>query len=58
VTHHEIVFLSSVTHHVSTPGSINPHSYTHSSCVDLLDQLLDLVGWSQVNDKETEKDSS
>ena len=26
--------------------------------VDLLDQLLELVGWSQVNDKETEKDLS
>jgi hypothetical protein len=24
--------------------------------VDLLDELLEVVGWSQVNDKQTEKD--
>jgi len=27
-----------------------------SEGVDLLAELLDLVGWSPVNDKETEKD--
>jgi hypothetical protein len=26
--------------------------------VDFLDQLLELTGWSQVNDEETEKDLS
>jgi hypothetical protein len=29
---------------------------TEGEGVDLLTQLLELVGWSQVNDKETEKD--
>ncbi len=31
---------------------------TEGEGVDLLDKHLDLVGWSQVNDKETEKDLS
>ncbi len=31
---------------------------TEGEGVDLLAQLLELVGWSQVNDKEAEKDLS
>ena len=31
---------------------------TEGEGVDLLAQLLELVGWSEVNDKETEKDLS
>ncbi len=31
---------------------------TEGEGVDLLALLLDLTGWSQVNDKETEKDVS
>ena len=31
---------------------------TEGEGVDLLSQLLELVGWPQVNDKETEKDLS
>ena len=31
---------------------------TEGEGVDLLAQLLDLTGWSQVHDKETEKDLS
>jgi len=31
---------------------------TEGEGVDLLAQLLELVGWSEVNDKQTEKDWS
>ena len=31
---------------------------TEREGVDFLDELLELVGWSQVNDEETEKDLS
>ena len=31
---------------------------TESEGVDFLSELLELVGWSQVNDEETEKDLS
>ncbi len=31
---------------------------TEDEGVDFLPELLELVGWSQVNDKETEKDLS
>ena len=31
---------------------------TEGEGVDLLDELLELVGWTQVNDDETEKDLS